>query len=199
MKRILLACGLAAALLGLSQNASAQYNQIRRDGTNFVDQTGRTLSDQALIDLVGEDIYFDTVVGARKQYNVGRKLIRGGAIGLGAGFLSAVGGAALLMASTSEPVIYYDHDYGFQANYPDRDYYYDDSGDRLGALTGGILLIGGYVAMITGSLVLEAGIPLKIIGKSRLNWVENDFNDRSREASLRFGAAPSGLGLTLTF
>ena len=199
MKRILLVCGLAAALLGLSQNASAQYNQIHRDGTDFVDQTGRPLSDQALIDLVGEDVYFDTVVGARKQYNVGRKLIRGGAIGLGAGFLAAVGGAALLMASTGEPVIYYDYDYGFQTNYPNRDYYYDDRGDRLGVLTGGLLLIGGYAAMITGSLVLEAGIPLKIVGKSRLNWVENDFNDRSREASLRFGAAPHGVGLTLHF
>ena len=197
MKRILLACGLAAALLGLSQNASAQYNQIRRDGTNFVDQTGRALSDQALIDLVGEDVYFDTVVGARKQYNAGRKLILGGAIGLGAGCLSALGGAALLIANGTRPVVYYES--GYRSNYPDRDYYYDDYGDGLGALAGGALLVGGYCAMIAGSLVLEAGIPLKIIGKSRLNWVENDFNDRSREASLRFGAAPSGLGLTLTF
>ena len=61
------------------------------------------------------------------------------------------------------------------------------------------LLASGYVATIAGGVVLTAGIPLKAIGQSRLNWVENDFNDRSRRASLRFGAAPSGVGLTLRF
>ena len=54
-----------------------------------MNQDGRRLSDDELIDLIGEDIYFNTVVGARKQYNVGRKLLVGGLIGMGAGYLAA--------------------------------------------------------------------------------------------------------------
>ena len=195
MKRIILLCSLAVLLTGISQNASAQYTRIQRDGTDFVDLNGKVLSDQALIDLVGEDVYFDTVVGARKQYNAGRKLILGGAISLGAGCLTALGGAALLMASNGGPIVYYETDY--RSNYPDR-YYYDDYGDGLGTIAGGVLIVGGYCAMIAGSLVLEAGIPLKIIGKSRLNWVEGQAN-AVRDYSFKFGSTPHGVGLTVTF
>jgi hypothetical protein len=193
MKKLLIIGGLISAFLCLAQNASAQYARIHRDGTNFVDNRGVTLSDQELIGLIGDDIYFDTVVGARKQYNVGRKLIRGGAISMGAGFLAMLGGTALMYASGGSG---YYSDY-YHGNYPDR--YYYDGGSESGMASGALLYVSGAIALTVGGLVLEAGIPLKIIGKSRLNWVENDFNDRSRGTSLHFGAAPSGLGMTLTF
>lgn len=193
MKRFLMICGFIAAFLCLARPASAQYARIHRDGTKFVDNRGGTLSDRDLIELIGDDVFFDTVVGARKQYNAGRKLIRGGAISMGAGVLAMIGGAAVMYASGGSGY-YSDYYYG---NYPER--YYYGGGSETGMASGALLYVTGAIATTVGALVLEAGIPLKIIGKSRLNWVENDFNDRSRDASVHFGAAPSGLGMTLTF
>ena len=187
MKRILMIGGLLAAFLCLSQSARAQYVQIHRDGSDFVDDRGVVLSDQTLIDLVGDDVFFETVVGARRQYNTGRRLIRGGAIGMGAGLLTALGGAALFVANSGE-----------WRDYDTQTWHYYDT-DNPGAVTGAILLAGGYVAIIAGSLALEAGIPFKVIGQSRLNWVENDYNDRALGYSLHVGAAPNGVGLTLRF
>lgn len=187
MKRLLIIGGLLAAFLCLSQSAPAQYIPIHRDGSDFVDDRGVVLSDQTLIDLVGDDVFYETVVGARKQYNTGRRLIRGGAIGMGAGVITALGGAALFIANTGE-----------RRDYETGTWHYYDS-DNPGAVTGAVLLAGGYVAIIAGSLVLEAGIPFTFIGRSRLNWVENDYNDRARGYSLQVGAAPSGVGLTVRF
>lgn len=183
MKRLLLIGGLVAAFLCLAQNAGAQYVQIHRDGAGFVDNQGMFLSDQALIDLVGEDVYFDTVVGARKQFDAGRKLIRSGAICAGAGMTGILVGTVALATSGMG------YDYNSQT-------YYDMDGQ---AALGGLLMFSGCLAAVTGGLLLDAGIPLKIIGKSRLNWVENDFNERSRGYSLHVGAAPGGMGLTLQF
>ena len=185
MKKILLLCGLVAAFLCLAQNANAQYipDQIHRDGAGFVDNHGMVLSDQEIIDLVGEDIYFDTVVGARKQYSAGRNLIRSGAITAGAGFLGFMTGVVL--------VAYSETGYDRVAQT-----YYDVDGT--GAL-GAVLVITGGLAATAGCLLLDAGLPLKIIGQSRLNWVENDYNDRSRGYSLHVGAAPHGVGLTMSF
>ena len=191
MKRILLISGLFAAFLCLTQNANAQYVQIHRDGAGFVDNAGITLSDQELIDLVGDDVYFDTVVGARKQYSAGRRLVRGGAITTGVGVTSILGGSILMLTNATGRSHYYDYDYDQIEDYFE--------GDETGLAIGALLFAGGYVATIVGAAVLTAGIPLKVIGQSRLNWVENDFNNRSRQASLRFGAAPSGVGLTLRF
>ena len=193
MKRSLLIFGLLAAILCFAQNASAQYARIHRDGARFVDNRGVTLTDDDLINLIGEDIYFDTVVGARKQYNAGRRLITGGLIGIGTGYLAASLGTYMLVTSSENSVRYY----SANDNYPYR-YDYDEP-DPLLAVSGALLAVSGYVALFSGYCALNAGIPLKIIGKSRLNWVENDYNDRARGYSLQFGPAPSGLGLTLTF
>lgn len=190
MKKMLLISGLFAAFLCLAQSAHAQYvPQIHRDGADFVDQAGRTLSDQDLIGLVGDEVYFDTVVGARRQYNAGRKLFIGGAIGMGIGLTSIIGGAFLIADSGGVE----------RSKYFDSDQVRHDYGDDSGAMAGAALFIGGYVATIVGGGALTVGLPLSIIGKSRLNWVENDYNNRSREASLRFGYAPSGVGVTLQF
>jgi hypothetical protein len=59
-------------------------------------------------------------------------------------------------------------------------------------------MVIGSVATALGGTALTVGIPLKIIGQSRLNWVENDYNDRQR-ISLNVGATPSGVGLALRF
>ena len=192
MKRFLLISGLFAAFLCLTQNANAQYAQIHRDGDTFVNNTGQTLSDAELIDLVGERIYFDTVVGARKQYNAGRKLITGGLIGMGTGYLAASLGTYMLVKNSGSTVYYY----RYNDNYPDR-YDYREP-DSLGAVTGALLAVTGYAALMSGYLAINAGIPLKIIGKSRLNWVENEFNERPA-VTCQFGPTPHGVGLSLQF
>ena len=191
MKKIAILCGLVAALLCLTQSAKAQYVQIHRDGARFVDNRGVLLSNQQVRELVGEDVYFDTVVGASKQYRVGRNLIRSGAITLGAGLVSALGGAALLVSNGHDYYSGYGYDQYQRRTYHD----YDESAEAAGVL----FLTGGYIAMLVGGTLLEVGIPIKIIGQSRLNWVENDFNDYSRNVSLHVGAAPNGVGLTLKF
>ena len=186
MKKFFSLCGFVAAFLCLAQNANAQYlpNQIHRDGAGFVDEHHRMLSDGELIDAVGIDIYEETILGARKQYTAGRKLITGGAIGLGAGLLGTLAGVALLAAGSAT---YYESG---QTRYEIADEGY--------AVAGAGFLLLGVSAMAAGSAALTAGIPLKVIGQSRLNWVENDYNER-QGYTLHVGAAPHGVGLTLNF
>ena len=183
MRNLTIFCGLVAAFLCLAQNANAQYlpAQIHRDGDGFVDEHRRGLSDSELIDAIGIDIFEDTVIGARKQYNAGRKLITGGAIAAGAGLLSWLGGMASIAAAGA-------------TQRSNGELYFED--DAL-AVGGALMIVSGGIAMSLGSCALSAGIPLKVIGQSRLNWVENDYNDRNY--SLHVGAAPHGVGLTLNF
>ena len=165
----------------LALNANAQY--IHRDKADFVNNSGTVLSDQELIDLVGEEVFFETVVGARKQYTTGRKLVVSGAAGLGVGLAGIVGGAALIASADPQ-----------QAQ--DGTVYFGN-GDR--ATEGAVVMILGSVATALAGTALTIGIPFKAIGQSRLNWVENDYNERARGYSLHVGSAPHGVGLTLNF
>ena len=183
MKKFALLCGLVAAFLCLAQNANAQYAQIHRDRADFVDNNGVVLSDQELIGLIGEEVFFDTVVGARKQYNVGRKLVVSGAAGLGVGLAGILGGTAMIAAAvptqTSDGTVYFEN-------------------ESLAVSGAGVIVLGS-IATALGGTALSIGIPFKAIGQGRLNWVENDFNDRARNLSLHVGSAPHGMGLTLHF
>lgn len=184
MKKILIISGFIAAFLCLAQNANAQYlpSQIHRNGATFVDGRGQLLSDSELVDAIGEDIYQETVVGARKQYTAGRKLLISGVAGLGVGIAGLVGGAAIIAAAGPHQ----------KSN---NEVYFDDE-DK--AATGGLVVLLGSVATALGGTALSAGIPLKVIGQSRLNWVENDYNER-HAASLHLGVTPNGVGLALRF
>ena len=185
MKKSIIFCGIVAAFMCLAHSANAQYlpTQIHRDRADFIDNRGMVLSDQELIDLVGEDVFFDTVVGARKQYSVGRKLVVSGAAGLGVGMAGILGGVAMIAAAgatqASDGTVYFDND------------------DL--AVGGAAVMILGSIATALGGTALSVGIPFKAIGQGRLNWVENEYNDRARNYSLHVGSAPHGLGLTLNF
>ena len=63
---------------------------------------------------------------------------------------------------------------------------------------GGVYL--GSAIGILGALALNAGIPLKIFGKSRLYWIADDYNE-SKGYTLRVtgSSAGPGLGLALVF
>ena len=66
-----------------------------------------------------------------------------------------------------------------------------------------VFLVGTYLGSaigVLGALALNAGIPLKIFGKSRLYWIADDYNE-SKGYTLRVigSSAGPGLGLALVF
>ena len=180
MKKFLFLSGLVALLLCLAQNASAQYaGPIHRDGYQFVTNNGQVLTDQQLIDLVGSDIYEQTIVGARKQLKAGKALIWGGGATAVAGVAVIVGGAALIASNTHQ----------------DSGYTVFDNENM--AYAGAAVMTGGYLLLALGSAAVTAGVPLNMIGKSRLNWVENSYNHG--EISYNIGLTPNGVGFALRF
>ncbi len=184
MKKVLILCGIAATFLCLTQTANAQYlpDRIHRDGADFVDGRGRTLSDADLIEAVGADVFEETVIGARKQYRAGRTLLISGIAGLGAGVTGLLVGAGLVAAA--EP-----------RQSSNGDVYFQD--EDMAIAGGGVVLLASVVTALGGT-ALSAGIPLKVIGQSRLNWVENSYNER-QAASFHLGATPNGVGLAVRF
>ena len=66
------------------------------------------------------------------------------------------------------------------------------------AYAGAAVMSTSLVAVALGGVALSTGIPLKAIGQSRLNWVENDYNSH-RGYTLNVGATPHGVGLALRF
>ncbi len=173
MRKALILCGLVAALLCLAQNANAQY---ARQGANIVDKSGYVLSDSQLTKLVGNEVFQQTVVGARKQYKAGTGLIWGGVAGVGLG----LAGAVLTGVKVGK------------ANYSDVET----------ALKSDPTIASMYLAstavMSLGATALSAGIVLKTIGKKRLDWVEGQAN-AAKGYSIDLGATPYGVGLAVRF
>ena len=167
-------CGLVAAFLCLAQSANAQY---ARKGADLVNQNGVVLSDQDIIDLVGGNIFDETVIGARKQYKAGKSLITGGLIGVGAGLAGSV--LAGVKAAND--------------GYRDFETAVEDDGAVLALYLGSTALLSAGFAAING------GIVLKTIGKKRLNWVSEEANRVSGNVTLNVGATPNGFGIALNF
>ena len=136
---------------------------------------GNRLSDAEIFHLIGEDVFYATYQGATRQRNAGQSMMIAGGVTFGVGIASLFMGLALSYNSQ---------------DYPDGNYYTISS-----------LVPIGYAAAIAGGIVLDAGIPLFIIGNSRLNWIERDFNRRNHSpyACVNVGGAPHGFGLTVNF
>jgi len=178
MKKILIISGIIAAFLCLAQNANAQY---ARQGANIVDKSGYVLSDSQLTKLVGNEVFQQTVVGARKQYKAGKTLIWSGAGGL-------VGGAVLYGAGLAKIA---DKVTGNSSK--------EEIQKALEANPGSAgMILGGTLLMAAGGVALDAGIPLLIIGKKRLDWVEGQAN-AAKGYSIDLGATPYGVGLAVRF
>ena len=167
-------CGLVAAFLCLAQSANAQY---ARKGADLVNQNGVVLSDQDIIDLVGGNIFDETVIGARKQYKAGKSLITGGIIGIGAG----LAGAFVTGYKAGK------------AGYNDMQTALSDDGSIAA------LYLASAAAASLGSAALTGGIVMKIIGNKRLDWVSEEANRVSGNVSLNVGATPNGMGIVLNF
>ena len=180
--RFTIFCGLVAAFLCLAQSANAQYaGPMHRQKANLVDAQGSILSDTEVLNLVGEEIFNETYVGAKKQYTAGRKMIIGGAIGAGASMAISIAGFNLAYDSA------YLKESGGIA--------YRNEGE---AIFGFVCYYGGLAAAGLALSVLEAGIPLQIIGKKRLDWVAKE-GSKATNLTFHAGATPNGIGLTVNF
>ena len=184
MKKIITICVLLAACLGFQQEMKAQYvGRIERENANLVDQSGHILTDDEIIGLVGEDIYYDTVIGARRQLRGGKSLIIGGAAGMGTGLVFSVF-AHVAMANNKVQ-----HDRDMRDGH--RDVY------TYGWAPGLFLCSAAFTA--AGSLALGGGIALRSIGKGRLGWVAEQCNPRTRDVTLEWSAVPGGAGIVMWF
>ena len=166
-------CSIVAALMFLTQNANAQY---AREGATLENINGVVLSDQDIINLVGNDIFEQTVVGARKQYKAGTSLITGSIFSISAGL------SGLLITSYKVS----------DGRYRTYQAAFKNDGSILA------LYLGSEVALALGWAALNTGITLKTIGMKRLDWVSEECNKVS-DVSFHVGAAPHGMGLTLRF
>ena len=183
MKRIAILCGFIAAFLCIAQNACAQYTtSLHRDHGSLVDDRGNILSAAEVRNLIGDQIYNETYVGAKKQYKTGRKLVWGGVSGTVVGLGAAVGGYYLVDKNT--------HLDGSGENLV----YDDEQKAGLGAL----LFTGGTIMASLSAIALEVGIPFAIIGKKRLDWVADNYNS-GVNLTYNVGATPNGIGLAVQF
>ena len=182
MKKILIISGMIAAFLCLTQNANAQYaGPIHRQGANLADMRGNVLTDHEVLSLIGEQIYDETYLGACKQRKAGKTLIWsgidgmvGGAVLYGVGF-SKIAGSVNQNSSNEEIQRALENNPGSAG-----------------------MILGGNLLMSAGAIALDAGIPLAIIGKKRLNWIADDYNAR-KGLAYQVGVTPSGVGLALRF
>ena len=178
MKRITLFLCVLVAFLCVAQSANAQYaTSLHRAKGNLADSRGLILSDNDVLNLIGDEIYNETYVGAKKQCKVGRTLIWSGAAGM-------LAGAGMML-------------YG-QYLFCDSPYMYGMYGTETEGKIGYALCLGGLLLELTGSAALDAGIPLAIIGKKRLDWVADNYNG-GVNLTYHVGATPNGFGLTLRF
>ena len=175
MKRLAILCGIIAALLCLTQNASAQY---ARKGANLVDRNNTVLSDQQIINLVGQNIFDETVVGAKKQVKAGNGLFWGG-----------LGGVVVGAGLAAYPVL----------QLINNTHSFDEAIEALADEPGGLAMYAGGCALAgIGGTLFTIGIIVKSIGASRLSWVADQAN-ANRGYSFNFGPTANGVGLSMTF
>lgn len=163
MKKILLII-LATVLYSVAASAQIASPDMYRKGTNLCIDGDRLIPDQVLA-LIGNDNFFETYLGAQRQFRAGRALLISGAcvtaLGIGTYGVAVAG---------------------------------------LDQVTG----VCGLCLIAAGSVLLDAGIPLLCIGKSRLNWCAEDYDRRVSGCrfpglSLDFGSHRYGTGLALKF
>ena len=186
MRKLAILCGLVAAFMCLTQNAKAQYaTSLQRNHGNLIDQRGNLLSDVEIRNLVGDDIYNETYVGAKKQYAIGHKLVWGGAAGTVVGLAAMVGGQYLFAQNTY---------WAGNETTPQTLHFSDEEKGTAGLL----LCTGGLLMTSLSAIALEVGIPFHIIGKKRLDWVAENYNS-GVNLTYHVGATPNGIGFALQF
>jgi|GEM_PF-4239042 len=186
MKKFLVA-GLAAVLFTClaGPEARAQYwpSSIEQERGRLVSDTDEVLPDYMVQRLVGDEIYNETYLGARKQYKTGKRLIIGGL---------AAGSAGLVVSGVSLGV--------FMADYIRMWGTTDNVWDNFsGAKDSVSWFYRGFTVAGAGAALFSAGLIFKTIGWKRLEWVADSYNQSQHPVTVAFGPGHYGTGLTVTF
>lgn len=191
MKKIIVLAIAAVAFIASSVVANAQYRPgtLSQHRAGLEDENGHTLTDQEVFQLIDEDVYNQTYVGATRQYKTGKILNIVGAATAGVGLVGTIAGTAALVDAIQNGHVTFEDQNGRKVV---KEY------DKQAALA-----VVGFAAGVTllaaGDICLSVGIPLQVIGKKRLNWIATEYNHSNYSANIRFGAGQYGTGVVLSF
>ncbi len=191
MKKIIVLVIAAVAFIASSVVANAQYrpSTLNQHRAGFEDENGHTLTDQEVFQLIGEDVYNQTYVGATKQYKTGKILTIVGAATTGVGLVGTIAGSVATAYAIENGHVTYETKNGKRVV---KDF------DNKAALAA-VGFAGGVALLAAGDICLSVGIPLQIIGKKRLDWIATEYNHSNYSANIRFGAGQYGTGVVLSF
>lgn len=191
MKKIIVLVIAAVAFIASSVVANAQYrpSTLNQHRAGFEDENGHTLTDQEVFELIGEDVYNQTYVGATKQYKTGKILTIVGAATTGVGLVGTIAGSVATAYAIENGHVTYETKNGKRVV---KDF------DNKAALAA-VGFAGGVALLAAGDICLSVGIPLQIIGKKRLDWIATEYNHSNYSANIRFGAGQYGTGVVLSF
>lgn len=191
MKKLFVLVLAAAAFIfsGFAANAQYRPGALSQCRAGLEDENGRILSDQEVFQLIGEEVYNQTYTGACKQYKTGKTLIIVGAVGAGIGTVGTIAGAAAMAYAIEKGHVTIEEKNGKKVITA-----MDDKAKlaSLGYITGAVLLGAGVTC-------LSVGIPLKVIGTKRLDWIAKEYNHSNYTANFQVGLTQSGAGLVLNF
>ena len=191
MKKIIVLVIAAVAFIASSVVANAQYrpSALSQHRAGLEDENGHALTDQEVFELIGEDVYNQTYVGATKQYKTGKILTIVGAATTGVGLVGTIAGSVATAYAIENGHVTYETKNGKRVV---KDF------DNKAALAA-VGFAGGVALLAAGDICLSVGIPLQIIGKKRLNWIATEYNHSNYSANIRFGAGQYGTGVVLSF
>ena len=191
MKKIIVLVIAAVAFIASSVVANAQYrpSTLNQHSAGFEDENGHTLTDQEVFELIGEDVYNQTYVGATKQYKTGKILTIVGAATTGVGLVGTIAGSVATAYAIENGHVTYETKNGKRVV---KDF------DNKAALAA-VGFAGGVALLAAGDICLSVGIPLQVIGKKRLNWIATEYNHSNYSANICFGAGQYGTGVVLSF
>ena len=152
---------------------------------NLVDGEGIVLTDAEVLDLIGDQVFNETYLGAKKQYTDGHRLIWIGATEMLVGLGATVVGLSSIMQDLGGIV---------HLKYSEQEVRHDG----INAKWAVILVEGGSLLASLGIVFFNTGIPLSIIGKNRLEWIADNYNS-NRNLTWSVGATPNGVGVVLKF
>ena len=191
MKKIIVLAIAAVAFIASGITANAQYRPgtLSQHRAGLEDENGHTLTDQEVFQLIGEDVYNQTYVGATKQYKTGKILTIVGAATAGVGLVGTIAGSVATAYAIENGHVTYETQNGQKVVKG-----YDDK-----AALAVLGFAAGISLLAAGNICLSAGIPLQIIGKKRLDWIATEYNHSNYSANIRFGAGQYGTGVVLSF
>ncbi len=191
MKKIIVLAIAAVAFIASGVVANAQYrpSTLSQHRAGLEDENGHALTDQEVFQLIDEDVYNQTYVGACKQYKTGKILTIVGAATTGVGLVGTIAGSVATVYAIENNHVTFEEKDGQKVV---KEY---DNKAALAVLG----LAAGATLLAAGDICLSVGIPLQVIGKKRLNWIATEYNHSNYSANIRFGAGQYGTGVVLSF